>query len=142
MSEQDQTNINTLNVDGQTIPKYFGSVIPYKGSPITTSTRNKYYRDNDLTYEQLDELIHNDIASDITTNKSHSRNSISFLICKVNEIKSMILDEKEVDDNYMKFQETASHIKGESDVKFLKIAKSNKKYYFVSINYIINIGDF
>lgn len=133
----DQTQNNTLNVDGDMIPKYFGSIIPYKSSPITTSTRNKYYRDNNLTYEELDDLIHNDVCCDITTNRSHNRNSISLLICKVNAIKSMVLDDKEIDENYMKFQETASHIKGETDVKFLKIAKSNKKYYFVAINYII-----
>ena len=133
----EQNNENTLTVDGEIIPKYFGSVIPFNGSTINTSTRNKYYRDNNLTFEELDELIFNDIVCNNISQGSYGHNCINILICKVNSIKSMMLNDRDINDNYVKFQETSSHIKGDSDIKFLKITKNNKKNYFVSINYVI-----
>ena len=137
-SEKDQINVSDneapkaevsdSNVEDK-IPKYFAFTIPYRNS-LSNPTITKFQKNNDLTYDEVQNLI----ANDIVLNSNYS--TFTMALCRVNYMKTLNINDDDIDECYLKFEELSSHLKGNFDIKFLKIEKK-KHCYFLCISYLL-----
>ena len=111
-SEKDQINVSDneapkaevsdSNVEDK-IPKYFAFTIPYRNS-LSNPTITKFQKNNDLTYDEVQNLI----ANDIVLNSNYS--TFTMALCRVNYIKTLNINDDDIDECYLKFEELSSHV--------------------------------